>query len=76
LTRAADSSVTVAALLIGNPEHDAAADALAACNFTIAQSADGRLRSVSSLARVPKQGDTRLMARIPGSASTPLSVRP
>lgn len=50
MTRAADSSVTVAALLIGHPEHDAAADALAACDFTIAHAA---LETYSVLTRLP-----------------------
>ena len=50
LTRAADSSVTVAALLTGHPEHDAAADALAACEFTIAHVA---IETYSVLTRLP-----------------------
>ena len=50
MTRAADSSVTVAALLIGHPEHDAAADALAASDVTIAHAA---LETYSVLTRLP-----------------------
>jgi predicted nucleic acid-binding protein len=50
VSKAADSSVTVAALLADHPDHDDAADALAACEFTIAHAA---LETYSVLTRLP-----------------------
>jgi predicted nucleic acid-binding protein len=47
---AADTSVTVTAILAGHPEHDAAAVAVAACDFTIAHAA---LETYSVLTRLP-----------------------
>lgn len=47
---AADSSVTIAALLHDHPAHDAAADALAACKTTIAHVA---IETFSVLTRLP-----------------------
>jgi predicted nucleic acid-binding protein len=47
---AADSSVTIAALLDDHPAHDAAADALAACKTTIAHVA---IETFSVLTRLP-----------------------
>ena len=47
---AADSSVTIAALLDDHPAHDAAADALAACKATIAHVA---IETFSVLTRLP-----------------------
>jgi predicted nucleic acid-binding protein len=47
---AADSSVTIAALLDDHPAHDAAADALAACKTTIAHVA---IETFSVLTRMP-----------------------
>lgn len=48
--KAADSSVTIAALLNDHPAHDAAADALALCNTTIAHVS---LETYSVLTRLP-----------------------
>jgi len=48
--KAADSSVTIAALLNDHPAHDAAADALALCNTTIAHVA---IETYSVLTRLP-----------------------
>jgi toxin FitB len=48
--KAADSSVTIAALLTDHPAHDAAADALALCNTTIAHVA---IETYSVLTRLP-----------------------
>lgn len=50
MKKAADSSVTVAGLLTDHPEHKAAANALAACDFTIAHAA---LETYSVLTRLP-----------------------
>jgi predicted nucleic acid-binding protein len=48
--RAADSSIAIAALLNDHPAHDAAADALALCNTTIAHVA---IETYSVLTRLP-----------------------
>lgn len=69
MKQTADSSVTIAALLGGHPAHDAAADALAACQATIAHVA---LETYSVLTRLPppNRADattaiTALSARLP-----------
>ena len=67
MKKAADSSVTVAALLTGHPEHDAAADALGGCELTIAHAA---LETYSVLTRLP--GPHRVDAR---TAATVLAQR-
>jgi predicted nucleic acid-binding protein len=51
--RAADSSVTIAALVNDHPAHDVAADALAACERTIAHVA---IETYSVLTRMPPPG--------------------
>lgn len=50
MSRAADSSVTIAALLNDHLDHDAAAEALAACKTTIAHVA---IETYSVLTRLP-----------------------
>lgn len=50
MSRAADSSVTIAALLNDHPAHDAASDALATCKATIAHVA---IETYSVLTRLP-----------------------
>jgi predicted nucleic acid-binding protein len=65
--RAADSSVTIAALLNDHPAHDAAADALALCKTTIAHVA---IETYSVLTRLP--GPDRVDATI---AATVLDKR-
>ena len=50
MTRAADSSITIAALLADHPAHKTAADALARCKTTIAHVA---LETYSVLTRLP-----------------------
>lgn len=50
MRKAADSSITIAALLDGHPAHDEAADALAACAATIAHAA---IETYSVLTRLP-----------------------
>jgi predicted nucleic acid-binding protein len=51
--KAADSSVTIAAVLSGHPAHDAAADALAQCTSTIEHVA---IETYSVLTRLPGPG--------------------
>ena len=51
--RSADSSVTIAALVDDHPAHDAAADALAVCETTIAHVA---IETYSVLTRLPPPG--------------------
>ena len=53
MTRAADSSVTIAALLNDHPAHNIAAEALAACKTTIAHVA---IETYSVLTRLPSRG--------------------
>jgi predicted nucleic acid-binding protein len=65
--KAADSSVTIAALLNDHPAHDAAADALALCDTTIAHVA---IETYSVLTRLP--GPDRVDATI---AATVLDKR-
>jgi predicted nucleic acid-binding protein len=65
--KAADSSVTIAALLNDHPAHDAAADALAECKTTIAHVA---IETYSVLTRLP--GPDRVDAKI---AATVLDKR-
>ncbi len=50
MSRAADSSIAIAALLDGHPAHDAAAEALAGCTATIAHVA---AETYSVLTRLP-----------------------
>lgn len=50
MSRTADSSVTIAALLNDHPAHDAASDALATCTATIAHVA---IETYSVLTRLP-----------------------
>jgi predicted nucleic acid-binding protein len=50
VTKAADSSVTIAALLAGHPAHETASKALACCGTTIAHAA---VESYSVLTRLP-----------------------
>jgi len=57
--KAADGSVTIAALLNDHPAHDAAADALAECKTTIAHVA---IETYSVLTRLP--GPDRVDAKI------------
>jgi predicted nucleic acid-binding protein len=65
--KAADSSVTIAALLNNHPAHDAAADALALCKTTIAHVA---IETYNVLTRLP--GPNRVDATI---AATVLDKR-
>ncbi len=65
MSGAADSSVTIAALLDGHPAHDAAADALAACTATIAHVA-AETYSVLTRLPPPNQADATTTADVLG----------
>ncbi len=63
MSRAADSSIAIAALLAGHPAHDAAAEALAGCNATIAHVA-AETYSVLTRLPPPNQADATTAAAV------------
>jgi predicted nucleic acid-binding protein len=74
MTRAADSSITIAALLNDHPAHEAAADALSACERTIAHVA-AETYSVLTRLPAPRRADpttavTALDERLPATYAT------